>query len=88
MNTTVISKILHFEHIVIEVVGSWIWVSGDTRHIKETLKELNFKWANKKKLWYYGEMKGKNPKQKSMEEIKNKYGCEVVKNKPMEKLTA
>lgn len=44
----VISKILHFEHIVIEVVGSWIWVSGDTRHIKETLKELNFKWANKK----------------------------------------
>lgn len=84
----VISKILHFEHIVIEVVGSWIWVSGDTRHIKETLKELNFKWANKKKLWYYGEMKGKNPKQKSMEEIKNKYGCEVVKNKPMEKLTA
>ena len=84
----VISKILHFEHIIIEVVGSWIWVSGDTRHIKETLKELNFKWANKKKLWYYGEMKGINPKQKSMEEIKNKYGCEVVKNKPMEKLSA
>lgn len=84
----VISKILHFENIIIEVVGSWIWVSGDTKHIKETLKELSFKWANKKKLWYYGEMKGKNPKQKSMEEIKNKYGCEVVKNKPMKRLTA
>lgn len=30
------SKILHYENIMIEVVGSWIWLSGDTKHIKET----------------------------------------------------
>jgi hypothetical protein len=30
--------------------------------IKDTLKDLNFKWAFKKKMWYYGEMKGKNLK--------------------------
>jgi len=28
----VISKILHYENIVIEVVGSWIWLSGDTKN--------------------------------------------------------
>lgn len=54
----VISLILHFENIIIELVGSWIWVSGDTKEIKDKLKELGFKWACKKKMWYYGEMKG------------------------------
>ncbi len=77
----IISQILHYENIIIEVIGSWIWVSGDTKSIKDKLKELNFKWASKKKMWYYGEMKGRNPKQKSMEEIKSKYGCETVKTK-------
>ncbi len=76
----VISKILHFENLVIEVVGSWIWLSGETKHIKEILKELKFKWASKKKQWYYGEMKGRNPKQKSMDDIKAKYGCTRVNN--------
>ena len=83
----VISKILHFENIVIEVVGSWIWLSGDTKSIKETLKELNFKWASKKKMWYYGEMKGRNPKQKSMDDIKAKYGSQTIKNKPRNKIS-
>jgi len=82
----VISQILHFEDIVIEVVGTWIYIGGDTKPIKETLKSLNFKWGRKKKLWFYGEMKGRNPKQKSMEEIKNKYGCEVVKTKQRNKI--
>ncbi len=77
----VISQILHYENIIIEVIGSWIWISGDTRAIKDKLKDLTFKWASKKKKWYYGEMKGRNPKQKSMAEIKSKYGCETVKTK-------
>ena len=80
----IISQILHYENITIELVGSWIWVSGDTKEIKDTLEELNFKWASKKKMWYYGEMKGKNPNQKSMDEIKSKYGCQTVKTKEKE----
>lgn len=77
----IISLILHFENITIELVGSWIWVSGDTKEIKEKLKELGFKWASKKKMWYYGEMKGRNHKEKSLDEIKSKYGCETLKKK-------
>ena len=83
----IISQILHYENILIEVVGSWVWVSGDTREIKEKLKELNFKWASKKKLWFYGEMKGRNPNEKSMEDIKSKYGCETVKTKEKGKIS-
>ena len=83
----IISQILHYENIIIEVVGSWIWLSGETKSIKEKLKELNFKWASKKKMWYYGEMKGRNPKEKSLDEIKSKYGCETVKSRKASKLT-
>ena len=83
----IISKILHFENITIEVVGSWIWLSGETKAIKNNLKDLSFKWASKKKMWYYGEMKGKNPNQKSMEEIKSKYGCTTLKSKQKKKLS-
>ena len=84
----IISLILHFENINIELVGSWIWVSGDTREIKEKLKEIGFKWASKKKMWYYGEMKAKNPNPKSMEEIKTKYGSETLKSNEKKKIAS
>ena len=82
----IISQILHFENIIIELVGSWIWLSGDTKEIKDKLKELGFKWASKKKMWYYGEMKGKSHGEKSLDEIKDKYGSKIFKKKENEKL--
>jgi len=83
----IISKILHYQDIIIEVVGSWIWISGNSKSIKEELKELGFKWANKKKMWYYGEMRGRNIKQKSMSDIKAKYGCLKVHAKARERIS-
>ena len=84
----IISQILHFEDITIELIGSWIWISGNTKEVKDKLKELNFKWASKKKMWYYGEMKGRNPKQKSMDDIKGKYGCETFKKEKKKKIAS
>ena len=84
----VISLILHFENITIELVGSWVWISGDTKEIKDKLKELGFKWASKKKMWFYGEMKGRNPQEKSMEEIKSKYGSETLKTNDKKKIAS
>ena len=84
----IISLILHFENITIELVGSWVWVSGDTKEIKEKLKEIGFKWASKKMMWYFGEMKSKNPTPKSMEEIKSKYGSETLKTKDKKEIAS
>ncbi len=83
----IISLILHFENITIELTGSWIWVSGNTKEIKDKLKELGFRWASKKKMWYFGEMKGSNMgKTKSMSEIKSKYGSTTMKSKEKKKI--
>ena len=83
----VISLILHFENITIELVGSWIWVSGDTKEHKEKLKELGFKWDSKKKMWHFGELKRRNHKEQSIEDIKAKYGSETLKSKEKKQIT-
>ena len=54
----------------------------------EKLKELGFKWASKKKMWYFGEMKGRNPKEKSLDEIKAKYGSETLKSNEKRKIAS
>ena len=84
----IISQLLHYENIIIEIVGNWIWLSGDTKTIKEKLKKLSFKWASKKKMWYYGQMKGRSHKQKSMSEIKSKYGYSTVRSNQKVRLSA
>ena len=37
-------------------------------------------------MWYYGEMKGKSHGEKSLDEIKDKYGSKTFKKKENEKL--
>lgn len=84
----IISQILYYEDLIIEVVGSWIWLDGNTKDIREHLKELGFKWRSKKKLWSYGQMKRRNPNNISMDDIKNKYGCKTVKTEGRRKVSA
>lgn len=47
-----INELIRLEHITIEIIGCFIWVSGDTKPHKEKLKELGFKWHRKKSCWY------------------------------------
>ena len=63
--------------------GKWRY-----KKIKVKLKEIGFKWASKKKMWYFGEMKSKNPTQKTMEEIKSKYGSETLKTKEKKEIAS
>ncbi|SDE65289.1 hypothetical protein SAMN05216464_108102 [Mucilaginibacter pineti] len=76
-----IEKIIHLEGITIELVGNWVWVTGGTRVHKDTLKSAGYYFASKKLAWYFrtGEYKVKNGGKKSLDEIRAKYGAEVVK---------
>ena len=46
-------SIVNLEGVIVEVCGSWVWISGKTRKFKETLLNENFLWASKKKMWYF-----------------------------------
>lgn len=79
----VLQKIIHFSNITIEICGSWIWLAGNTYQYKTELKEIGFKWASKKKQWYFHTeaFRKKGKKALSMEDIRNYYGSTEVKAK-------
>lgn len=63
--------------VIYEVIGNWVWISGDTREHKETLKEMGCKWASKKKQWFYRPEEHKssyNRREHSIDEIREMYG--------------
>lgn len=81
----IINALLHFSGLQIEICGTWIWVSGDTLPARSALKELRFMWASKKQMWYWHrpEDTAVNHKTWDMEQIRNKYGSQVVKGEPV-----
>lgn len=77
----VLQKIINFEGIEIEIIGCWIWVSGDTYRHKAELKETGFKWASQKKMWYFhnDSYRKSSNKKLNIEDIRNYYGSQKVK---------
>lgn len=77
-----LNKVIHFNNIDIELVGAWIWVSGNTYACKKDLKGLGFRWASQKKMWYWHSeaFRKKSRKTLSMDDIRNFYGSTEVKN--------
>lgn len=76
----VINAIISRAGLVVELVGSWIWVTGNTYENRDALKAAGYRFASKKRAWYWH-----NPEdgvtrggKKSLEEIKHKYGCTVI----------
>ncbi len=80
-----LNKIIHFKGIDIELVGAWIWVSGNTYVHKKELKELGFKWASQKKMWYWHSevFRKKSRKTLSMDDIRNYYGSTNIRSESM-----
>lgn len=85
----IINKIVMLDGLIIEIVGDWIWLSGETYKHKTILKELNFLFASKKKMWYYRpeehNRKG-NTKPLTIDEIRAKFGSETVSTKSLKQL--
>lgn len=76
---------LDLEGVKVELIGSWLWVSGNTKPIKDELKALNFRWCPKKDgqpwTWHdsytlYISSKGRMSKA----DIEDKYGVEELKS--------
>ena len=88
---TIIEQLINLEGVEIEICGSWIWLTGNTKEHKEAIKALKFRWSKKKLAWYYheGEFKKMGKRSLSLDEIRNLYGSEKVErpnpdnNKPI-----
>jgi len=49
----IINALLNLDGLVIELCGSWLWITGNTKEHKDTLKALNFHWSKNKEAWYF-----------------------------------
>jgi len=71
---------MNLSGITIEVCGSWVWVSGETKPHKDTIKAAGGKWAPKKQEWYFRpkEWKSSNHSEWDMNKIRASFGSSVV----------
>ena len=87
----IINELIKYDDINIDIIGSWIWVGGETFKIKDELKKLGFKWSKGKSKWFFTKDVTTSKKRygkKSYEDLKNIYGCETVKKSQKKYLTA
>lgn len=76
-----IEAIINLEGLKIEVCGSWVWASGNTYEHKEALKAAGYKFAPKKKEWFFAGIPSSNRGGEfSKDEIRERYGSESVRN--------
>ena len=89
-----INKVAPLEGITIELVGSWLWITGNTKPLASILKSepAKFLWAKKKtdfSAWFFrtAENKSCNKGAKmSLDAIRTKYGSQVISNKNVNQL--
>lgn len=76
----VIEQIIYLPEIIIEQIGLWIWVTGKTKPVKEELKKAGLFFASKKMAWYFRSeaYKVKRGGKKSLAQIRDKYGSEII----------
>lgn len=77
----IIDKLIAIDGIDIEIIGTWVWVSGNTYATKDKLKEIGLKFSNNKKSWYWheGEYHAHHKKKFSMDELRMMHEVKTVK---------
>jgi len=71
-----ISELMKMDDIVIEIIGCFVWVTGNTKPYKEQLKALRFQWHSKKIAWYLKpeDYRKRSRKDYDLDEIREMYG--------------
>jgi hypothetical protein len=76
MNKIIELLSLNMEDVDIDLIGTWIWVTGNTKPFKDKIKQAGCTWHSKRGCWYFkiGKYYGKSSTS-SLEELAKKYGC-------------
>lgn len=87
----IINKIINLEGIEIEIIGTWLWIQGNTYPHKSILSELGFLYSKKNKSWYMMDnrdtKKTWTKKTYSMEEKRQMHGSSKLNKKTNPSLT-
>lgn len=77
----VLEKLFRIPEIVIELCGSWLWISGNTKPHAGELKAAGCRWSGNKCKWYWRHpVNGYSRKHTpvSMDMIRYRYGSSIL----------
>ena len=83
-----LDKIISLVGIEIELIGNWLWVSGNTFAVRDTLKQEGFYFSHPKTAWYFhqGSYVKKSGVILSMDEMRKLWGQQKIQSEPQEAL--
>jgi len=69
-------------NLQVEIIGGWLWVTGNTYPVKKDLKENGFKFSKNKIAWYWHPegYRKRSKKQFGIDDIRTMFGSEEVNN--------
>lgn len=47
-----VAILLRMNGVIVEIIGCFVWLSGNTKEHKEQIKTLGFRWSKTKSMWY------------------------------------
>lgn len=76
----IIEQLINMDGVQIEICGSWLWLTGNTKAYREDLKKLSFRWSSNKSAWYFHRdgYKKRSRRSLTLDEIRGFYGSEIV----------
>mgnify|MGYP001767404205 CR=1 FL=1 len=79
----VIQQVLNLVGIDIEIIGSWVWLTGNTYANREAIKNAGFSFSHQKTAWYWhaGDYRKKNGKMSSLDAVRAFWGSEKIQPK-------
>jgi len=81
-----VDAIIGISSLNVELIGKWIWVSGNTYPIRNELKNAGFMFAPVKKMWYYKGIESAGRGKLTIDEIRKKYGSQAIQKEGMKKI--
>lgn len=77
----IIYNLVMYPDLKIELIGTWIWVSGNTYPIRTILKAAGFQFAPKKVMWYFNTtgQRSKSRTEHTIDQIRGKYGSKDIR---------
>jgi hypothetical protein len=87
----IINALIGLQGIKLEICGTWLWATGDTKQHKDILKHHKMRFSASKQAWYWHTdptYKKKSRRDFSMDDIRAKFGSETILGEEREQLHA
>ena len=71
-----VAELLKIKGIVVDLVGVWLWITGDTKPVKEELKALGLLFHSGRVAWYWRKQGYRSTynKRASLDDLRDAYG--------------